>query len=252
MVGEVASTVVVKGGAGIAGIGGVLKFLFFTHLRWTISLILILFTVISSLGACMEQRSAFPLVKNIGGDLLSKDEGLYWTLKDIESNGWRLPIKEMSVDEPDGFWKDVRSALAKISFVFDTLSTFWYIYIVTYLFYLLFKVMNTGSIIMNISLAILVVVFLQISYGSIMLYLNDPCNAEHVELCLPLEEKYSNAFFSLTPLKGTYFLVENLINGNLITLFTESAVAYPVEVNATNNTVNWDILNNFNNSILEL
>lgn len=233
--GEFANTVVkVKAASGV-GLGSMMNFLFVAHWRWTITLILLVLAIVSSMGECFEQKSFYPLVTNVGGKLLSSDEQLYWRLKDIESNNWKLPLSDIQVNEEDGFWKDLKSVFGKVALFFDFLATFWYVYVVVYIFYWLFKVINTsGTIAFNIIFAILIVALLQSAYGAIMLYMNDDCTATTVDKCLPQTEKYSKAFFSLTPLKGTGFMVMNLINGNLITTFSEGAV--PLVVNMTNSS----------------
>lgn len=218
---EVAAKIAVESGPSIFSI-------FKTILvNWRISLTL-LFLVIylsSSIIQCVNERSFSPLVFGVGGRILSSDETLYWKLNKIEANGWKLVSSNMQQDEPPGLWHDVKSVFAKIGFVFDIITSLWFIYMVIFLFSRFIGFFNVSGTWLNWVAAAIIVMFLQALYGSAMLYINYECNKDHTDACLTQPEKYKNAVFALTPLKGCGKLVYHLFfTREILDALTESAI----------------------------
>ena len=212
--GQVVGGVVSKVGGVTGGLGKALgSIISLIFLRWRITITLI-FLAISLSGVIIESvqdKNFAPIVFSVGDRLVSADEGMYWRLKEIEANDWKISSESIEVGD-EGFWKDFRSISSKTSFLFYILSTGWYIYVVTYFFFWLIRWHNQSEGVFNIMFAIFVVVMLQCLYGSAMLFIKYECDAEHLDKCLSEEEKYTKIGFALTPLKGTGFLVVNFRN----------------------------------------
>lgn len=189
-----------------ATFGGILKLIFFVKARWTITIILLIWYCWVALNQAMDDGNYYSFVDVVGSKLVSADEGLYWQLKGIESNGWKIQSNRITPDEPEGFWKDTKSALAKTGFIFDLLAHAWFIYTLFYFFYWIIDKFNTSGKVFSVMFAILIMISLQAMYGVSMLYIHSDSSD------LPISEKYKNVAFAMTPLKGVTFLVIHSID----------------------------------------
>lgn len=236
-------------GAGIT-LGGMFKLLFFVKARWTISILLIAFFLWQAGVESIKQKNISPIVFNVGGRIVSSDETLYWELKRIEANGWRLTATDLEKHEKDSLIYSFKSILAKGSLIFNLLTTFWFLYVIFFIFYWILNKITDISAIINFFFALLFIIFLQSLYGSAMLYLNYECDVNNLDLCISQEDRYKQSLFALTPAKGIGFFAVNIINGNLLDAFKESAVPFLEGIDkqikgSINDTVNeFDILNN--------
>lgn len=220
----------------IASIFGLL----FMKWRITITLIFLSMFLGNATYLSFQQKSFEPLVMKAGGLFASADEQLYWRIKEIESNEWRLPTRMIDPEEEEGeFWRDAKSFLSKTYFILEIIGAGWFVYIMGYLFFLLFKLHNDSEKAWCMIFAVMVLIFLQCSYGLAMLYMNYECS-DGIG-CLTIEQKTKNIGFALIPLKGAGLtLYHFFFTGNLWknTIF-ESAVPSPdkFSINKTNSSV---------------
>lgn len=230
---------VTKAGSAISGmakgtggtIAGVFKLLFFIKARWTLTILLVLFYSWGALQQSIEQKNFSPFVFEIGGRFASADETLYWQLKEIESNEWRLPSRSIEEGEKEGFWRDTKSLMAKGGLILDIISMGWFVYIMLYFFYWIFNKLNNTQPLANWIIAITFVVLLQSLYGEAMLYLNYEGGSTQ-------EDKYKEIGFAMTPLKGTTFLVFNAHKIFGDALFKGAVPFLDQEINSTINQTN--------------
>lgn len=209
---------------GLGGtIGGIFKLLFLVKARWTITILLLVFSLFVGVTDSIEQRSFYPALISFGDRMVSSDEGLFWRIKSIEDNDWRIPSSIIDSAGDTGFWKDTKSIFSKVALFFYIISTGWFIYVIVFMFYWLFNKLNDTSWILNVVIALLLVFLLQSMYGVTMFFVNYDCSVDNPDICLNRGEREEQATWSLVPLKGTTSLIVNLWNGNLIDAFTDSA-----------------------------
>lgn len=214
-------------------IGGIFKLLFLVKWRWTITIFILSLMLWGAIAESIQERNFKPLIFDVGGQLVSADENFYWYLKGIEANDWKIPSERIDSDE-DGFWRDIKSLLAKFNLFFQIFSTGWFLYIVFYALYFIFNKFISISWVANATVALIIMILLQVGYAGHMLYLNYDC-PDVPESCLTQDEKYTKSVFALTPLKGVGFMIVNF--PNVITAFKESATpVLEIPINETNVT----------------
>lgn len=209
-------------------------------LKWRITFTLIFLSMFlgNAFYASMQQKSFEPLVMKAGGLFASADEQLYWRVRQIEANDWRLPANSIDPEEEEGnFWRDLKSSLSKAYFFIEIIGAGWFVYIMGYFFFVLFKLHNDSEKAWCMIFAVMVLIFLQCSYGLAMLYLN----YEPSVIPLTKQQKLKNISFALIPLKGGGLTMYHMFfTGNLWkNTILKSAVPSPEKfaINKTNSSI---------------
>lgn len=233
---EVISKIAGAGGGIVKTFGSIFGLFF---LKWRVTLT-ILFLLINTSGAVVDsfkERNFYPVLSTIGARLGASDGDLYWRLKEVEDNNWRIPSENIEHDE-EGFFRDFKSSLSKINLFLYILFTGWYVYILIYFFYWLMKFHNDSEKLFDLLFALLIVIGIYMLYNVTMLYVNYDCGADNLDSCFPYEDRKAEVLLSLNPLKGTVFLIQNIVNGNLIDAFKESASPIITPINESLNSTN--------------
>jgi len=190
--------------------------LLFFKWKITISMFFLALFLGNALFESVEEKSAMPLIMRSGSILLSADEALYWEIKAIEKNEWRLPSKRIEIGEDEGIWKDFKSTMAKSYFLLEIIGSMWFIFIMGYLLFKFFMALNNQSIVISLFLMVLVMFFFQSGYSLSLLFLNYDCGLVEGTSCFTYEERLEKVSFALNPLKGTQQVVYHLFfTGNL-------------------------------------
>lgn len=228
MAGQIVSGAGKAIGGAFGGIGrtiGSFFTLFFLRWRVTVTLIFVLIHLFSAIGDSLDQGSFKPLIYQVGGRIVSGDETQYWKIQEIANNDWKIPSENIKPEDA-GFFKDTKSVMAKVSFVFDFFANMWYVYILIYAIFLIINKFNTSGEAFSFLFALLLVAVLQAGFGLYMLYINYDCSPSMPDNCISLSERETQASFALTPFKGVSSTIKHLfITKNLLNAFKESAVS---------------------------
>lgn len=210
--------------------------IFFIKWKITISLFFMAVFLAGAITESIQEKNAYPLLKQAGGKILSADEDMYYEMIKIENNDFRIPTTLIKQGD-QGFWHDIKSIASKTNFTFKIFGTIWFLYIFTHLWSLIYKLHNENESFWNIIFAILTVIILQMGYSLALLYIN-------AETLPSQEQRIEDVSFSLIPLKGTLFSQHSVayhlfITGNLIETFKKSAapLTQPIQnLSQTNET----------------
>ena len=225
----------------IFGSIGLFFTLIFKNFRVVVTVFFILIFVGHASYLCIKEKSFMPLIMTTGQLIVSQDQAVYEKMLLIEKNNWRLPSAWIEEDEKEGeLWRDIKSFLGKAYFVIQIVGAGWFIYVFGYLWFLLFEALTKSPKLINLALVIGFMMLLQITYSLAFLMINYNCGEEGT-ICWTKEERMSEAFSAMKPLKGLIFskhsFAYNMIfTGNLWKhTFIEPVVPmYKGLVNATN------------------
>jgi hypothetical protein len=128
----------------------------------SITLILVIITSIGSISECVQQKSAMPFIKTMGGKLLNHDTTLYVQAKQIEKEGGFDVVSK----NPGNWWSKVKAFFSVVWKILMLLYEFWFIWTIAVLCYRL------GEVIFGSDNKIGLVIFMLILMASFQIVTN--------------------------------------------------------------------------------